>query len=81
MKIIFKKYIVNSEVDFVEGEVEKINTHLTVCAGIEEDVDNLFNPLTYDLYVINLNSQTGVEMDEQRELESIQFINNKFNNL
>jgi len=81
MKIIFKKYIVNSEIDFIEDEIDKIKVHLTVCAGIEEDIDNLFNPLTYDLYVINLNSQTGIEMDNQREKESIEFINNKFNTL
>jgi len=81
MKIIFKKYIVNSEIDYTEDGADKIKTHLTVCAGIEEDVDNLFSPLTFDVYVINLNSQTGIEMDEQREKESVEFINSKFNNL
>lgn len=79
MKIIFKDYTVNSEVDFIEDDIKKIRVHLTVLAKPEEDVEDLFSPLTYDLEVINLNSQTGEEMDEQRLNESIQFINSKFN--
>ena len=76
MQLIFKKYIVNTETDFVEDGIDKINTHLTVCAGIEEDINNIIPLLTFDLYVINLNSQTGVEMDEQRTIESIILVNN-----
>lgn len=78
MKLIFKKYTVNSEIDFIEEEINKINTHLTVCVGVEEDIDGVIPLLTFDLYVINLNSQTGEEMDKQRELESIEFVSNKF---
>lgn len=76
MQLIFKKYIVNTETDFVEDGVDKINAHLTVCVGVEEDINNIIPSLTFDLYVINLNSQTGVEMDEQRTLESIILVNN-----
>jgi hypothetical protein len=74
MKIIFKKFIVNTETDFVEDEIDKIKVHLTVCASIEGDTENIMPLKTYDLFVINLNSQTGEEMDIQRESESIAFI-------
>jgi hypothetical protein len=74
MKLIFKKYIVNTETDFVEDEIDKIKVHLTVCAGIEGDTENIMPLKTYDLYIINLNSQTGEEMDSQRQSESIAFI-------
>lgn len=79
MKLIFKEYLINSKIDFIEGEIKKIKTRLTVCVKIEEDIDNIMPVLTYSLYVINLNSQTGEEMDKQRRLESIEFVNNKFN--
>lgn len=71
--------MINSEVDFIEDEIKKIKTHLTVCVKVEDDIDNIVPVLTYSLYVINLNSQTGEEMDKQRELESIEFVNSKFN--
>ena len=74
MNLIFKKYIVNTETDFVEDEIDKIKVHLTVCSGIENDVNGIMPLKTYDLYVINLNSQTGKEMDSQRKSESIAFI-------
>jgi hypothetical protein len=74
MQLIFKKYIVNTETDFVEDEIDKIKVHLTVCAGIEDDTGNIMPLKTYDLFVINLNSQTGEEMDSQRKSESIAFI-------
>lgn len=74
MQLIFKKYIVNTETDFIEDEIDKIKVHLTVCAGIEHDTENIMPLKTYDLFVINLNTQTGEEMDSQREAESIAFI-------
>jgi len=74
MQLIFKKYIVNTETDFNEDGVDKIKVHLTVCAGIEIDTENIMPMKTYDVYVINLNSQTGEEMDSQREAESIAFV-------
>ena len=74
MQLIFKKYIVYTETDFIEDEIDKIKVHLTVCAGIEGDTENIMPLKTYDVYVINLNSQTGVEMDSQRESESIAFV-------
>lgn len=80
MKLIFKKYLVNQEVDFIEDEIKKIDAQLTIFVRIEEDIDELFAPLTYHLNVINLNSQTGDEMDNQRLSEAIVFVDNKFNN-
>ncbi len=75
MELEFKEYIVNSESDFIEDGIDKIKAHLTVCV---QDVEQKLPILTYDLYVINLNTQTGIEMDEQRMKESIEFINEKF---
>ncbi len=76
MKIELKEYIVNSESDFNEDDLDKIKVHLTVCV---QDTDKIIPVITYDLYVINLNSQTGEEIDEQRFNEATEFVNNKFN--
>lgn len=79
MKLILKKCIVNSEVDLIEeGQPDKVIANLTVYIGMEEDLNNIFPPVAYDLKVTNLNSQTGVEMDEQRMKEVLEFIENKF---
>ncbi len=75
MELEFKEYIVNNESDFIENGIDKIKVHLTVCV---QDTEQKLPILTYDLYVINLNTQTGIEMDEQRMKEAVQFINEKF---
>ncbi len=69
-------YIVNKEEDFIEEEINKIKAYLTIIIGIDGDDKNEFPPITKDLIVINLNSQTGFEMDEQRTNEAKQLINN-----
>lgn len=81
MKIVFRNYIVNNERDFIEDGISKIETHLTIFSGAEEDINKILPSLCDDIYVINLNTQTGEEMDKQRLEESIQFINNRYNNL
>lgn len=57
-------------------ELKKIKVHLTVVSKSIADVNNLMPPLTSDVYLVNLNSQTGVEMDNQRLEASINFLNN-----
>lgn len=78
MTLEFIKYIVNKEEDFIEDDVDKIKAHLTVVSKIREDVNNELPLMTFDLIIINLNSQTGIEIDEQRLAASIEFVNNKF---
>lgn len=67
----FKNYIVNSEIDIADG---KVQANLTVCFVPTGDEKNIVPTITADLIVINLNSQTGIEMDEQRKEESITFV-------
>lgn len=76
MKLEFIKYVVNTETDFIEDGIQKINVHLTVVSKSIADVNNIMPVLTSDVYVVNLNTQTGVEMDNQRLEASINFLNN-----
>lgn len=64
MELVFKKSVVNSEVDFVDNGVDKINVNITVVCDLI-GVNNT-NEIALSLTVINLNSQTGEEMDADR---------------
>jgi hypothetical protein len=75
----FTRYIVNKEEDFIEDGVDKISSHLTVCVGVVGAVDNKPPEMTRDLIVVNLNSQTGAQMDAQREAACIAYVASEFN--
>ena len=62
------KYIVNSETDLNEDGVDKVIADLSVVISISG------NEVSIPLKVVNLNSQTGAEMDAQREQEVNNFI-------
>ena len=74
----FTRYIVNKEDDLIEDWVDKIEAHLTVCIGVVWAFDNKPPEMTRDLIVMNLNSQTWREMDEQRTEECIVFVSSNF---
>lgn len=74
MNLVFKKAVVNSETDFDDNGVAKINTSITVVCDLVGS--NNTNEIGLPLTVINLNSQTGEEMDEQRTTEISNFIIN-----
>ncbi len=73
-----KNYIVNKEEDFVEDWVDKIRSFLTVCVGTVWMKNGRPPLMTADLEVINLNTQTWVEMDEQRRQECVAFVTNNY---
>lgn len=75
MEFKYKNYNVESENDFKEGGIDKIRTVLTVYFEIVGDSKYL-PILNEQIIVINLNSQTGEEMDEQREEEAANFVKN-----
>lgn len=79
LKFQFKKYTVNKETDFTEDGVDKIETELTVCIETVGTVGDVPPEMTRDLIVVNLNSQTGEQMDEQRTQECIAFVAQNFN--
>jgi len=64
MELIFKRSVVNSEIDFVENGIDKINVDITVVCDLV-GVNNT-TEIALPLIVINLNSQTGEEMDIDR---------------
>jgi hypothetical protein len=64
MELIFKRSVVNSEIDFVENGIDKINVNITVVCDLV-GVNNT-TEIALPLIVINLNSQTGEEMDIDR---------------
>jgi len=74
----FTRYIVNKEEDFIEDWIDKIQAHLTVCIGVVWAHDNKPPEMTRDIIVINLNTQTGEEMDRQRTQECIDFVASNF---
>lgn len=74
MNLVFKRAVINSETDFDDNGVAKINTSITVVCDLV-GVNNT-NEVALPLTVINLNSQTGEEMDEQRTIEISNFIIN-----
>jgi hypothetical protein len=64
MELIFKRSVVNSEIDFVENGIDKINVDITIVCDLV-GVNNT-TEIALPLIVINLNSQTGEEMDIDR---------------
>jgi hypothetical protein len=68
--------LIESETDFTEEGVEKIRTVISVWLGLAEDVNNKFSTTKEQVIVINLNTQTGVEMDAQRDTEIAAFVAN-----
>ena len=74
MNLVFKRAVVNSETDFIDNGVDKINVNITVICDLV-GVNNT-NEIGLPLTVINLNSQTGEEMDIDRMIAINEFINN-----
>lgn len=70
----FRGYRVISEVDFVEDNKEQIECTLEVSIGVVGDVGKVVPTVKREIVVINNNSQTGKQMDEQRENECIAYV-------
>lgn len=73
MKLELKRYVINSEVDFIENGVDKIKVDISVICDLVGASNS--NEISLPLFVINENSQTGDEMDTQRISEINNFIN------
>jgi hypothetical protein len=78
MKLVFKECKVVNEWDFIEDDIEKVGANMVIYVKNEDDIDDLFSLLEFNLQVISINTDRGTEMDEQRKKESTEFINNKF---
>jgi hypothetical protein len=74
MELQFKKYIVNSEIDFLDNGVDKINVNLSLIVDVVGA--NNTNEMVIPVEVVNLNSQTGDEMDLVRLNKCMEIINN-----
>jgi len=74
MEIQFNKYIVNSEVDFVDNGVDKIRTSISLIVNVVGA--NNSNEMVIPVEVVNLNSETGDEMDAKRLSECMLIVNN-----
>jgi hypothetical protein len=74
MKIEFKKYIVNSETDFVEEGVGKIKASISLIVNVVGT--NNSNEMVIPVEAINLNSDTGDDMDAKRLSECMLIVNN-----
>lgn len=74
MELRFNRYIVNSEVDFLDNGVDKINVSLSLIVDVVGA--NNTNEMVIPVEVVNLNSQTGDEMDLARLNKCMEIINN-----
>ena len=74
MNLVLKRTVVNSETDFTENGIEKINVYMSVVCDLVGT--NNTNEIALPLTVINLNSQTGEEMDADRTAAVNDLINN-----
>ena len=74
MNLVFKRAVINKETDFVENGIDKINVDITIVCDLV-GVNNT-TEIALPLTVINLNSQTGEEMDIDRMIAINDLINN-----
>lgn len=74
MKFKYVNYDVISETDIIEKGEDVVSTLLNVNFIVEDDNSGVIPPLSQQLIVLNNNNQTGFQMDEQREKESITFV-------
>lgn len=74
MNLTFKHAVINKETDFTENGIDKINVNITVVCDLVGA--NNTNEIGLPLTVINLNSQTGEEMDIDRMNAINDFVNN-----
>lgn len=79
MKTKLLSYRVVSEMDYIDEDLnEKIETYIDIDIWIEEDINWIIPPIRRSIVVINDNSQTGKEMDIQRQKECLDFIASNF---
>ena len=64
MNLVFKRAVINKETDFIDNGIDKINVDITIVCDLV-GVNNT-TEIALPLTVINLNSQTGEEMDADR---------------
>lgn len=74
MNLTFKYAVINKETDFTDNGIDKINVDITIICDLVGA--NNTNEIGLPLTVINLNSQTGEEMD----IDRMNAINNYVNN-
>jgi len=74
MNLTFKHAVINKETDFVENGIDKINVDITIVCDLIGT--NNVQEIALPFVVINLNSQTGEEMDIDRMIAINDFVNN-----
>jgi hypothetical protein len=74
MNLTFKHAVINKETDFVENGIDKINVDITIVCDLIGT--NNVQEIALPFVVINLNSQTGEEMDIDRMIAINDYVNN-----
>lgn len=64
MKLELQSFIVNNEVDIVDGGIDKVLANISILINVIGA--NTTNTMVAQIDVISLNTDTGVEMDLQR---------------
>jgi hypothetical protein len=76
MQFQYLNYVVEAENQIDNDKFESV---LTVYFKLAEDTNNIMGSSKGQIIVINYNSQTGFQMDSQRETESVLFVQNLSN--
>lgn len=74
MNLTFKHAVINKETDFVENGIDKINVDITIVCDLVGA--NNTQEIALPFVVVNLNSQTGEEMDIDRMIAINDYVNN-----
>lgn len=74
MKLEIKRIVVNSETDFIEDDVKKVRAGITIVADLVGKNSTREVPISIE--IISLNSDSGDDMDLQRQIECEDLINN-----
>jgi len=74
MKLELKEYRVDSEADIEENGVAKVLAFITIIANLKGDNNNV--EVNIPIQVTSLNSDTGTDMDIQRQAACENLLNN-----
>lgn len=75
MELTIENLVINKESDFIEDGIDKVKADISIICRLTSNNIQIAYPVVIPIEVVNLNSETGVEMDSKRETEANNLIN------
>lgn len=75
MELTIQNLVINKESDFTEDGVDKVKSYISIICSLKSNNIQIAYPVVIPIEVVNLNSETGAEMDSKRETEANNLIN------